>query len=458
MDPFLTLPRFFYTVVSHTVVSYPVVSYPVVSYPGVSYPVVSAGRSPRHIGPGTWQADPQDLHSLPLPARNWYPIAPVAQIYADCLLHSRVECPVLPVLPLHPVRVLPMNWYRSPRTGLDLAPEMGQFLRVESSRGLPPLPNEPFPCNNTYRQGGLGGKNSMYGMKATSGAKRSWWRIGAGKGAEGLFLEHLPLIERVATSAGRRAGFLPQDVEDFVSVVQLKLIDNDYEVLRRHRGESSLSTFLTTVIHNQLRDYRNHKWGKYRPSAAAKRLGADAVLLERLLVRDQHDLETAIQFARSRHRVESTAEELHQLAAQLPPRTTRHFVGEEALEKRQATSRDTHPEHRVEDGDRRTLAQRVEKTLDLALRVLPPQDLLILKMHFKDGHSLSTIARTLRLEQRPLYTRKAKSLKTLKHALATEGLTWEEVREILGWQNDAVHPHLFAADTPNQAEPNEAKL
>ncbi len=79
---------------------------------------------------------------------------------------------------------------------------------------------------------------------------------------EVAFLEHLELIEQVAEHAGRRAGFPRQDVEDFVSTVEVKLIDGDNAVLRKHRGESSLPTYLTTVVHNLFKDFCDHKLGK----------------------------------------------------------------------------------------------------------------------------------------------------------------------------------------------------
>jgi hypothetical protein len=53
----------------------------------------------------------------------------------------------------------------------------------------------------------------------------------------------------------------------------LKLIENDYRILRSFEGLASLGTYLTTVIARLFLDFQIHEWGRWRPSAAATRLG-----------------------------------------------------------------------------------------------------------------------------------------------------------------------------------------
>lgn len=262
---------------------------------------------------------------------------------------------------------------------------------------------------------------------------QKWWRRGRSRPLEQLFLENLDLVERAARSAGRRSGFSPEDVDDFVSSVKLKLIEDDYAVVREYRGDSKLSTYLVTVIHNLCRDYRNHLWGKFQPSAEAKRLGTTAMILERLLVRDGLDLATAIEMAKGRFEVPESREELDELAGRLPPRLRRFVVGEEALEERPETEA-PRPEKRVEDSERAATAERVTEVLDEALRALEPRDLLILKMHLGDGRTLAAIARDLHLEQRRLYNRKDRCFRQLHEHFTRQGLTWDEVRTLLGWR------------------------
>src|SRR5882672_2358170 len=94
---------------------------------------------------------------------------------------------------------------------------------------------------------------------------------------EVLLLANLAWIERVVGALARRHGLSADDRADFASWVKLKLVEHDYRVLQRFRGESTITTYLTTVIAMVYRDYRAHRWGRWRPSAAALRLGRLAV-------------------------------------------------------------------------------------------------------------------------------------------------------------------------------------
>ena len=78
--------------------------------------------------------------------------------------------------------------------------------------------------------------------------------------------------------------------------VRLKLLQDDYAVLRKYRGASSQTTFLTVVISNLFRDHRIKHWGKWRPSAEAKRHGEVAVRLEAAIYRDGQSFEQACGF------------------------------------------------------------------------------------------------------------------------------------------------------------------
>ncbi len=60
---------------------------------------------------------------------------------------------------------------------------------------------------------------------------------------------YLPLITHVVASASvSRLGGLPEQVrDDLVAEVLLSLVDQDFAVLRRFRGQSSLGTYLVVV-------------------------------------------------------------------------------------------------------------------------------------------------------------------------------------------------------------------
>ncbi|MEM7584119.1 MAG: sigma-70 family RNA polymerase sigma factor [Acidobacteriota bacterium] len=291
-------------------------------------------------------------------------------------------------------------------------------------------------------------------MSGRGSRQRSrWWRRKPETTPKRIFKDHRQLIERVAMSAARRAGFGNEDSEDFHSRVTLKLIENDYAVLRKHRGESSVATYLTVVINNQLRDFCNHKFGKFRHTATARRLGPTALALERLIARDRHSVDAAIEILKRQNNIEESEAQLRALADQLPePKPPRRFLGEEKLEQVEHAHSASDTERGVVDRERTQTMERLDEVLNLALKTLSAQDLLILKMHYRDGLPLSIIATTLGLEQRPLYSRRAKCLASLKQALQAEGLTWDEVREILGWAGADLHANFGDEDSENSAE------
>ena len=88
---------------------------------------------------------------------------------------------------------------------------------------------------------------------------------------EALFLSQLDVIERVISFVCVRHHLPGSDADDFGSHVKLRLIESDYAILKKFEGRSSLRTYLTVVIQRLFLDYRISAWGKWRPSAEAKR-------------------------------------------------------------------------------------------------------------------------------------------------------------------------------------------
>jgi hypothetical protein len=80
---------------------------------------------------------------------------------------------------------------------------------------------------------------------------------------EKVFLENLPVIQEIVAHSARR--FSPQDGEDFSQTVMIRLIEEDYRILREFKGRSSLRTYLAIAIKRMLLDYQNHLWGSGMP-------------------------------------------------------------------------------------------------------------------------------------------------------------------------------------------------
>ena len=248
--------------------------------------------------------------------------------------------------------------------------------------------------------------------------------------SEDLFRQHLPLIDRVLASVCRRNGFPSDESEEFAAWAKLRLVDDDFAVIRKFQGRSSLPTYLTTVIANPFRDYRIHLWGKWRPSAEAKRLGTVAVQLETLLSRDGRTLGEAIAHLRTDLKVATPVAELEQLAARLPSRSRRRFEGEEVLAA--VPARET-SDSGVQEAELHATQRQAELALAKALSSLPVRDRLVLKLRFADGLPIVDIASMLAEPARPLYARIERALGALRRSLESEGLRAARVIELVGW-------------------------
>ncbi len=247
---------------------------------------------------------------------------------------------------------------------------------------------------------------------------------------EQLFLSNLVLIERVVASICHRHCVFGDEAEELDAWVKLKLVDNDYAVLRKFQGKSKLKTYLTAVIANLFRDHLIRKHGKWRSTRVAQALGQEAVMLEQLVYRDGLGVAQAVEILKRNAGGERSRDELAAIAAKLPVRERRRFESDAALETLGA---DGKVEERVDDLERAELARRLEAALRRALARLEHEDRLILRMWLR-GLSIAAIAKRLGLAQRRLYTRRDRSLRRLAADLETEGLSAEDVRDLLGWE------------------------
>lgn len=246
--------------------------------------------------------------------------------------------------------------------------------------------------------------------------------------ADELLTSHLPLIERAIAFACGRYGFSPDDLADFSSVVMLRLIDNDYAVVRAYEGRSSFTTFIGIVVQRMLLDYRIHQWGKWHASAEAKRIGALAVELEQLLHRDGRTLDDALQVLAPKH-AGVTRQSLQSIADRLPER---------APKKRLVSLENALPvaATKVEDdsfpADRKRTAERVSMLMNQAIDKLPADDRLILQMRFQEGMTVAQIARALRQDQKLLYRRVERCMRDIRKKLESTGIAASDVLDLLG--------------------------
>jgi RNA polymerase sigma factor for flagellar operon FliA len=249
---------------------------------------------------------------------------------------------------------------------------------------------------------------------------------------EAQLLAHLAWVQRVVAALCRRHRMESADAEDCLSWAVLRLLEDDYAVLRKFRGESSLPTFLTAVLATLHREYRVRIWGRWRPSAAARRMGPIAVRLETLVYRDRYSVAQAIHVLRLAGDAAATDSSDRQLAAMfaaLPPRSPRDQcpLADDLPDARDGAD----PEAVVLARAACDEARGAQAVIAGALASLDPEDRRLVRMRFWDGLTVADIARTLCLRQKPLYRRLARALRTVRLALETAGISSRHARELL---------------------------
>lgn len=258
-------------------------------------------------------------------------------------------------------------------------------------------------------------------------------------GFQDLYLTHRAPIEQAIAAVCRRHRLYGIDAEDFSSAVRLHLLEDDCAVLRRFEGRSSLKTFLVAVVGHLFLDWRNARWGKWRPSVEAKRQGPVAVLLEQLLVRDQVSFDEALEMLRTNHHITESRSTLENMAARFASRTRRRIVSGDVLETMPDPAPNT--DARLMQSEARGGVEPIRRALEEALAALAPQDRLIVRLRFVDGFTLTAVARTLGLDAKPLYRRVERLMQHLRACLEAAGVDADEMRELLEF-------HVFDGSLP----------
>lgn len=248
--------------------------------------------------------------------------------------------------------------------------------------------------------------------------------------AEKLYLENLRSIERIAAFVARRNHLNPDETAEFVQEVSVRLLDGDYAIIRKFQGRSEFTTYLTTVITRLYHQYRVEQWGKWRPSAEAKRLGDKAITLERLVTRDGFTFDEAVKILTTPSGSQYTIEELEAIYIRLPERGPRpvEISGEVAPD---AAAVDADAEERVERKDRERSARKAARAIDGLLESMNAEDRLILQMRFWDALKVPDIARRLHVEQKKVYKRLDRLFGAMRTALESAGVGKAEVGTLL---------------------------
>jgi RNA polymerase sigma factor (sigma-70 family) len=247
---------------------------------------------------------------------------------------------------------------------------------------------------------------------------------------EETYLQNLRTIERIAAFVARRHHLDSAEAEEFVQEVRVRLLDDNYAVIRKFEGRSTFSTYLTTVIGRLFTQWRVEQWGKWRPSAEAKRLGDKAVTLERMMSRDGFTLSEAMRVLTTPRGSAYTLSELEAIYVRLPTRNPRPVVVSDGAVP-DVPSEQADAYERMEADDRGRTARHAVQVLDGVINRMDPQDRLILQLRFWKGRRVPDIARALQLDQKKLYKHLDRLFLVLRRELENAGVSQADVAGLL---------------------------
>jgi DNA-directed RNA polymerase specialized sigma24 family protein len=182
------------------------------------------------------------------------------------------------------------------------------------------------------------------------------------------------------------------------------------------------------VVNRIFLDLRIARWGKWRPSAAAKRGGPVAVLFEQLTARHGLSFDDACtRLERAHGPIDREA--LAALAGRLPVRVRWRPVWLADVDDIPYAGED--PAARYATGQRADAAERFTAILALALTALSPDDQRLVRRRFFDRASMTTVARERSLEPKALYRHLVRVLRQLRRLLEAHGVSQLDVRELL---------------------------
>jgi len=268
---------------------------------------------------------------------------------------------------------------------------------------------------------------------------------------EEIYLQNLRTIERIAAYVARRHHLSASEAEEFVQEVRVRLLDNDYAIIRKFEGRSQFRTYLTTVITRLFSQWRVEQWGKWRPSAEAKRLGDKAITFEKLL-RDGFTVSEAVRVLTTGSRPYTIAE-LEAIYLRLPPRNPRPIVVSDEVMPDVPVESDAYD--RIEAGDRARVLRTAVQVMDRVIQTMAPEDRLILRMRFDDARRVPDIASFLNLDQKKLYKRLDKLFQVLRSELEKAGVSQDDLAGLLNAGDEEVHLDLFSTGEIRPFRPSQ---
>ncbi len=244
------------------------------------------------------------------------------------------------------------------------------------------------------------------------------------------YADHIKLINEAICIICRKYGMAFDEEEDFAQHVHLQLIENDYRKLRAYKGNSSLKTYLYTVISRIFIDQVRVKW---HPSAEAKRMGETAVVLEKMIYRDHYTLHEACQILAADPSTAIDENAAHDILGRLHFKTPRIISIDYSEERLQGIPDPApYPDTRITQKELYREKRKMIAIIGDIIPLLSSEDKLLIKLLFIDGRRISEIARLLGKDDHQLYKRTQSILRKMRESMVmAAGMGEVDIGEIL---------------------------
>jgi RNA polymerase sigma factor (sigma-70 family) len=240
---------------------------------------------------------------------------------------------------------------------------------------------------------------------------------------------NIPTIKRVVHAIARRYA-LSRDAElDLLGMLYVRLLEDDCRALRQFTGRSNFANYLSVIATRLVLDLRCRIWGKWRPSTEARRFGTAGVAIDRMRRRDGFSRDECVSAMATCHpNLDESA--VRDIDAKLAELMTRRATVEAAIAHLAAPP--SSPETPVLVEERHAQAGSIEKALRQAFGRLSKEDRQLLRMRFREGRPVVTIAKDLGVDQRALYRRYDAILRNLRRHLERLRVTRADAADVIG--------------------------
>ena len=262
------------------------------------------------------------------------------------------------------------------------------------------------------------------------------------------------VLTSIITSVCKKLYHIVSDCEECVSDLLLKIVENDYEILRSFPGgkDYKFATYLFTVLYRKAYDIVRIKKGHYRPSTKAKKLGRCTVELEKQLfygstLQEAH--QTMLNIEECKNITFDDAQKIENEIRRKTgkPKPTTEYVsdintlyGESSDEYPDITTGKPLNEHLVdgvhnkdplenfEEEEGNEVRKQFQKIMASFMDKLKGEDLIIFNMSFFKSVNVSQIARSINQERYFVATKIEELVEDFKELLIKNDLSLEDLK------------------------------